>query len=147
MWAAVEVFLDSVQTGWEPNTEGGEFEATQRHRVAKLSFHITPQVSGRTRPMGIQTNAMSSANFLYLDRKIMRSRNSYRAASCGCSTSHKMIIYFLWASVWSESSLLSLCGRNKQGLFCFYLVLTLRQSRESEEGSRSSLYVYSGFLC
>lgn len=81
---------------------------------------------------------MSSANFLHLDRAIMRSHNSYMAASCGCSTSHRMIIYFLWASVWSESNLLSLCGRNDQRFFCFYFVLTLRQSRESEEGSRSS---------
>lgn len=110
-----------------------------RAQSSKWLFHITLQVSGRTMvKFRTQTNAMSTANLLHLEGAIMKSHNSYRAATCGCSTSHKMIIYFLWASVWSESNLLSLCGRNKQVFFCFYFLSALMQSRESEEGSSSS---------
>ena len=41
--AAAKVFLGSVQAGWEPNVEDGNYEARWRHREAKWLLHSPGQ--------------------------------------------------------------------------------------------------------
>lgn len=98
------------------------FWSKTKGQSSKMTFpHHSPGQWENQEKYGTQINAMSSANFLHLDGAIMRSHNSYRAASCGCSSSHKMIIYFLWASVWSESNFWAFVAETSRGFSAFIL--------------------------